>query len=380
MTLNLTIGFTISVLHERVSLAMGNRLSSDSDFNADEDIRLFRVRTSFRHRGRMSIDIIRVKLSNPVPYIAISYEWGSNQVVSRINGPNGGQIDLTESAYDIIEYVIKKRRRRDWVWMDSVCIDQKNQAEKRRQFALMGKIYSSASQVFACIGPELYGGDEALRFLPKVFKILKEYEQSGNMNKMAIAQRLQNLGLYGWTALWSVLRSSFFERMWIVQEMIMAPSQSLLPEKDKGVMITSFKEDVAFVILIYVAVQLRKLGRLAYLTIPDDDKSLPQTLLCAQNIGAFRQRRSNLQSISVEYALCACVHYKAKYGVDKIYAVMNFVQDDQLIDDLRVKFTEPFYREEDAIRLTRAEEYGGLRSGEEDASIRKLRDEEDSKR
>ena len=328
----------------------------------------------------MPLDFARVKLSNPGPYIAISYEWGSDQIVSRINRPDGVHIDLTESAYDIIEYVIRKRRRRDWGWMDSVCIDQKNQVEKRRQIALMGKIYSSASQVFACIGPEFYGGDEALRFVPKVFKILREHEQSRNMNKLAIAQRLQNPRLYGWTALWPVLRSSFFERMWIVQEMILAPSRSLSPEKDKGVMITSHKEDVAFVILAYVVTELRKLGRLACLTIPDDDKSLPQTLLCAQNTSGLRQRRSNLQSISVEYALYACVHHKAKYGVDKIYAVLNFVQDDQLIDDLRVKFTERFCREEDAIGLARAEEDGQSRSGEENAVIRKRRQEEDSER
>ena len=328
----------------------------------------------------MPLDFTQVKLSNPCPYIAISYEWGSNQIVSRINRPDGVSIDLTESAYDIIEYVIRKRRRTDWVWMDSVCIDQKNQAEKRRQIALMGKIYSSASQVFACIGPEFIGGDEALRFVPKVFKILREHERSGNINKMAIAQRLQNLGLYGWTALWPVLRSSFFERMWIVQEMIMAPSPSLLPEKDKGVMITSHKEDVAFVIIAYVATELRKLGRLAYLTIPDDDKSLPQTLLCAQNVAGLRKRRSNLQSISVEYALYACMLHKAKYGVDKIYAVMNFVQDGQPIDELRVKFTERFCKEEDAIGLARAEEDSESRSGEEDAVIRKQRQEEDSER
>lgn len=328
----------------------------------------------------MPIDIIEVKLSNPGPYIAISYEWGSNQVVSRIHSTDGGHIDLTESAYDIIEYVIRKRRRRDWVWMDSVCIDQKNQAEKRRQIALMGKIYSSASQVFACIGPEFYGGDEALRFVPKVFEILREHEQSGYFNKMAIAQRLQDLGLYGWTTLWGVLRSSFFERMWIVQEMIMAPSRPLLPEKDKSVMITSHKEDVAFVIIAYVATELRKLGTLAYNTIPDDDKSLPQTLLCAQQILGLRQRRSKMKSISVQFALCACVHHKAKYGVDKIYAVMNFVQDDQLFDALRAKFTERFCKEEDAISLARAEEDGESRSAEEDAVIRKRREEVDSER
>ena len=147
---------------------MAERASIYHGFNAETDIRLFRVRTSFLHRSKIRLEFGVTNLSTAGPYIAISYEWGSDQIRSRIERDDGFQIGLTESAAEIIYYVLGKRRRKEWVWMDAICIDQKNETEKRHQIALMGKIYSSASQVLACIGPHLRGGDEALKFAPKV--------------------------------------------------------------------------------------------------------------------------------------------------------------------------------------------------------------------
>ena len=329
----------------------------------------------------MRIEFGIANLSSAGPYIAISYVWGSDQIVSTIERDDGFQIGLTESAAEIIKYVLGKRRRKEWVWMDAICIDQKNEVEKRHQVALMGKIYNSASQVLACIGPHFKGDDEALKFAPKVYKILEDFEHSGYKDAMTIAQRLVNLDpkLTRWAALWSLLRSSFFERMWITQEMVMAPSKSPSLDKDEGLMITSREEDLPFMIIAYVAQGLRNLGTWVYITMLDDEKSLPETLVCAQSMGGLRQRRLNGQAISLDYALGTCNCYRAKYGADKIYAVMNFVQD-PLRDDLRSSITELFSNEEDSIRRASAVEDLVPTSEEEDAVIRRLREREKSER
>lgn len=329
----------------------------------------------------MKLEFGVTNLSSAGPYIAISYEWGSDQIVSTIELDDGYQIGLTESAAEIIKYVLEKRRRKEWVWMDAICIDQNNEVEKRHQVALMGKIYSSASQVLACIGPHFKGGDEALKFLPKVYKFLEEFRHSGYKDAITIAERLVSLDpkMTRWAALWSFLRSSFFERMWITQEMVMAPSKSPSLDKDEGLMITSRKEDLPFMIIAHVAQELGKLGAFALQTIPDDDKSLPRTLRCAQNMGGLRLRRLNGHAISLNNALRSCIYYKAKYGVDKIYAVLNFVQD-PLKDGLRSSITELFSNEEDSIRRAGAVEDLVPTSREEDAVSTRLRERKDSER
>ena len=362
---------------------MAERASIYHCFNAQTEIRLFRVRTSFLHPGIIKLEFGVTNLSNAGPYIAISYEWGSDQIVSTAELDDGFQIGLTESAAEIIKYVLGERRRKEWVWMDAICIDQNNEVEKRHQVALMGKIYSSASQVLACIGPHFRGGDEALKFAPKVSKVLEEYKQNGCKDAMTIAQRLVKLDpkMTRWAALWSLFGSSFFERMWITQEMVMAPSKSPWLFKDEGLMITSRKEDLPFMFIAYLASALQiDLGRFIYLTMPDDATySFPRALGCAQNIGVLRQRRLNGQAISLGYALRACNCYRAKYGVDKIYAVMNFVQD-PLKDDLHSNITELFSNEVDSIRRAGAAEDIVPTSGEEDAVIRRLRERENSER
>ena len=264
--------------------------------------------------------------------------------------------------------------------MDAICIDQKNESEKRHQIALMGKIYSSASQVLACIGPLLRGGDEALKFAPKVYNILREYQHSGYKPTWAIARRLVDLdpGMIRWAALWSLLRSSFFERMWITQEMVMAPCTSPSLEEDEGLMITCREEDLPFMIIAIVAQELGKLGTWLPETIPDD-KPVPRTLICVQNMCAFRQSRLSGEAIRFSNALRACAYYKAKYGVDKIYAVMNFVQD-PLKDDLRSDITELFSNEADSIRRAGAVEDPVPTSEEEDAISTRLRERKDSER
>ena len=361
---------------------MAERASIYHCFNAQTEIRLFRVRTSFLHPAIIKLEFGVTNLSSADPYIAISYEWGSDQIVSTAELDDGFQIGLTESAAEIIKYVLGERRRKEWVWMDAICIDQNNEVEKRHQVALMGKIYSSASQVFACIGPHFRGGDKALKFLPKVHKILERYHHSGYKDLGTIAERLVNLdpGMTRWTALWSLFRSSFFERMWITQEMVMAPSKSPLLRTDEGLMITSRKENLPFMIIAYVAQRLRSLGSWFHITMPDnDDRSEPKPLVCAQRMGQLRLMRLNGQAISLANALRICNCYKAKYGVDKIYAVMNFVQD-PLKDDLRSYITELISNEEDSIRRAGAVEDLVPTSWEEDAVIRRLRERDDSER
>ena len=167
--------------------------------------------------------------------------------------------------------------------------------------------------------------------------------------------------------------------MWITQEMVMAPCTSPSLEEDEGLMITCRKEDLAFMIIAIVAQELGKLGIWLRQSIPGDDKSVPRTLICVQNMGGFRSHRLNGQAISLSNALRACVYYKAKYGVDKIYAIMNFVQD-PLKDDLRSDITELFSNEADSICRAGAVEDPVPTSRKEDAISTRLRERKDSER
>ncbi|KAK4206900.1 heterokaryon incompatibility, partial [Rhypophila decipiens] len=56
------------------------------------------------------------------------------------------------SALKTLFFGNRKFRREEYFWIDAICIDQENIAEKEDQVKLMGKIYGRADQVWAWLG------------------------------------------------------------------------------------------------------------------------------------------------------------------------------------------------------------------------------------
>ncbi|KAF2115018.1 heterokaryon incompatibility, partial [Lophiotrema nucula] len=75
-------------------------------------------------------------------YEAISYTWGSMERTEEIL-VDGCRMMVTKAAYEILasysSLLVPKL-----LWIDAICIDQSNDAEKSRQVPMMDKIYRHA--------------------------------------------------------------------------------------------------------------------------------------------------------------------------------------------------------------------------------------------
>jgi hypothetical protein len=95
--------------------------------------------------GAMKCALFQNPLSSLPRYEAISYCWGSSERDSEII-VNGQSLMIPSSALRVL-----KNRSSFWepklVWIDSVCIDQNNDAEKGLQISFMKDIYGKASSV-----------------------------------------------------------------------------------------------------------------------------------------------------------------------------------------------------------------------------------------
>lgn len=84
------------------------------------------------------------------PYTALSYTWGSgNTVAISLQGHD------FEVGENLATYLLHHRRHSDpeaFLWVDAICIDQKNIPEKNRQVPLMNRIYSLAKSVVVWLG------------------------------------------------------------------------------------------------------------------------------------------------------------------------------------------------------------------------------------
>jgi len=85
-----------------------------------------------------------------VTYEALSYV-GGNEVRDRRICCDGYTINVTQNLSDALHRLRDPTHTRE-LWADSICINQDDVEEKGHQVAIMGQIYSKASQVLICLG------------------------------------------------------------------------------------------------------------------------------------------------------------------------------------------------------------------------------------
>ena len=168
---------------------------------------------------------------------ALSYTWecGTNtaaQEASPAINCSGKRLHVTHNLLAALRYLQPSTEHRI-LWIDAICIDQQNLKEKGSQVSLMSKIYASAEQVIVWFGEE--EESDALAF--ETAKRLKNYFRHENANTDTLEDLWRSndmdhdlpvFGSPGWAALGSLLSKRWFQRVWVVQEVVMAKQALVL--------------------------------------------------------------------------------------------------------------------------------------------------------
>ena len=149
-------------------------------------------------------------------YTALSYHWGdAGRMVSIL--VNGFLVLVRNNLY---EFLRSCQRRRDWssFWIDAICINQDNDAERSAQVEIMNSIYASAARVYIWLGP-------SKPMIDWLFDTLNSENTHGAvvqavrmLQAAPIGKNKQQLK-QAW--LW-ILQREYWGRMWIVQEVLLA--------------------------------------------------------------------------------------------------------------------------------------------------------------
>lgn len=133
------------------------------------DIRLLRISAVADDHIECSLE--HVSLHSEPKYFALSYCWGSASQSEPIQ-VNGSKLSVTVNLFGALEpiyrYFEREERGECYIWIDAVCIDQKNEAEKSRQVQEMGRIYQNAEVVLVWLGPEANDSKRAMLVLKGV--------------------------------------------------------------------------------------------------------------------------------------------------------------------------------------------------------------------
>lgn len=171
------------------------------------------VRVVLRRRRRRKFDpyltcVVRTFPLDQAPqYSAISYVWPTEKGDKRVKfqGSLHGTRLISSQVVSAL-WQIQKHRPTEWLWLDAVCIDQSNFAEKNDQVPRMQRIYSSASGAVIWLG-SLVSDTGGIR--SPTYPV--EYSALGLSEDKLI--KLAALGDVG-RAWWS--------RVWTIQEMVVA--------------------------------------------------------------------------------------------------------------------------------------------------------------
>lgn len=105
-------------------------------------------------------------LDDPVPYSALSYRWGADPPHIPV-ALSTGNINITTNGYAALVELYKQGREVN-VWIDAICINQSNKAEKAVQVAMMDQVYSRANKVIVWLGEADEDADQALEWCERV--------------------------------------------------------------------------------------------------------------------------------------------------------------------------------------------------------------------
>lgn len=158
------------------------------------------------------------------PFEAISYTWGigpHNEIIHVQNredanlDPTGSfkVLRVSKKVRHILHSRDSPRRKGDrWIWIDSVCINQKNNHEKSLQVPQMGEIYRRASKVIICLDDPLEGTPIQFRLIMDLLELWSERRSSAHLSDTLVGAR------YSWRKLAQLLSHPYWARVWIMQE------------------------------------------------------------------------------------------------------------------------------------------------------------------
>lgn len=166
-------------------------------------------------RGRICCTMTSCNIEDAPAYIAASYLWGGQSSAYSIE-IDGKQLGVPPNAYNTI-LKIDEHKKGGYIWIDSVCTNQRNHHEKKKQVSMMGRIYEHAEMVIGNVG----GHDSHSRPL---ISALNKYEDSNGSDGVAHPASSSDLA----AALVAFSEREYWSRLWVIQECIAAKRLHLM--------------------------------------------------------------------------------------------------------------------------------------------------------
>lgn len=253
-------------------------------------------------------------------YVAFSYCWGDAISPTYPLICSGLEIQIRRNIRDALVQ-LSQVRCQDWLWIDAICIAQDNSHEKNKQIPLMKDIYRRAELVLAWLG----NAPDEFVSVWKYIERLPDIVKSVGHNAGPALLPWQGMGMTEPPAdFWHIVNNfvgrPFFSRLWVVQEIALAQSISVLC----GEFLFDWTELIPIVEAIFLDGRLPVWGWADYRTLYELSQSC-RTIVTI-NV-ARKQYRRNFNPGAWNIVILSKFQHVSDLR-DKVYGMLGLVKKD----------------------------------------------------
>ncbi len=261
----------------------------------------------------------------PPDFEALSYTWGDATEKHWISC-DGKAIQVTRNLLVALQHLRQSDGPRV-IWIDAVCINQEDMAERGQQVQIMGSIYNKAGRVVVWLG-------EAHADSPKAFELIRKLcavadaTAPEDIDEMVAADEFESLGLPAvdspdWMALDALYWRPWFMRVWVIQEIAFSKSAIVVCGQDS----VTFEIFAATANLIYKR-------HISSATGVSCERVIP---LMTARIAYQSKEKMPLLSVLNNFRTSLATH-----SIDKIYALLNIATDPGILPDYTLNAKDIF--------------------------------------
>ena len=173
-------------------------------------------------------ELVHTTLDRDIEYAAISYAWGKLDEYSPVLIDETDCLTVTNSLFEVL-CRLSSDKTLDY-WVDQICIDQYNLAERNQQVQLMGQIFGKAILTFVWLGK----ADDSSRSAFDLIEILarsnlslaevldiRQRDDNSHLMDFLSSQKMKNeTEEPRWVAIQELSKRSWFSRLWTFQEVV----------------------------------------------------------------------------------------------------------------------------------------------------------------
>jgi hypothetical protein len=319
--------------------------------------------------GLLICQLVQVDVNfTDLQYIAVSYTWGEQPRDHSLQC-SGVELSVTRSCVDVLSSLLKNmfKSAKGLVWIDQLCVDQENLDERAEQVLLMKKIYAGAGIVVSWLdklenltcGLDIHG-DEYTPIATPAEDVSSEIRESGpDADKVEEADEtkalVQYLGAYSrtrlaeyrrgeiaslndmptslraWDHVIAIFTHHYFERRWIIQEIIAKPQHACMLI-DHGRMLMWADIQGCATVLMMVE---QGLAKEIYPAIPSGVRTklstLPDTRRCIPRTFNIRDTKATGEGMTLLELLVECKMFKNTDERDRVFALNGLASDSHLL-------------------------------------------------